>query len=850
MSEKTPIVSHEHAVNAPPDELQETIQKIKNELPKKPQVAEFIFNHLDCSSELKSLILGYVGSVTKVNEGKLEQLLHSDDFTLLVATFCYDKYGDEVDSLDLSEIQKRADGIQFQLTSIYEEYKTLVDEYEEREKLIYSGLTINGERFESLEINRLIVSLYAGAGYWQDPGAAIDFSAFSNEWQRLYQIIRNYDPLSTLGWRFKISQDIRGIIGNDDSNYKNEDDDALAVDLEKDENFDQKVEAVFDSLDAYFDIKNVDSRSIPMIIDLLFQAQELEKRSYDEGEGFDVYTTADEVDDFLHQDRDKGFKTMLELYVENRLKPRLQTVFERLKYDAMMEAWLNANPDYTDASEITLASDQLKKFIKESNRNRSVKSFYRDDKYSLTLCLTDNLYAEYIANDAFYVTERDVEGNYKPITIKALLESKGVGGDAVTNSGIAEYRSLMDLRVRASLKKEFGFNLLDLSFKEQYFFLNYLKRVTPPFVETMQRFTSLYGVNGMRTFLALERGDERLGDQVVAFGQYEEMAGAVFRYYSELLDTADRAEELVHTTANCEGEECQTLSAQVRENILKRAQKDLEQAVRADDPGQVAGQIETYVASAKAYVALLQEVGSGQIEARSASELSDTDKTRMHNLLQANYRVVYPGQENEAFKAAVAGSLLKSFDNPSTTFRILRDQNKIISYNRFDSLSDETGREITCFGSFNADPAYSGVGSIMLEATIKDQLKDGRPMMAHCDPTQTITKKYIEDGFLATGYYALAGKPSFEIWRSEDSSAQLKSKQKSIEDLLSLISQSGDVIVRLQSRNESYEELQQGKALTRYFTHEGRTYLAFETLPATLRSAFVLPQIQTEKKAA
>ncbi len=222
----------------------------------------------------------------------------------------------------------------------------------------------------------------------------------------------------------------------------------------------------------------------------------------------------------------------------------------------------------------------------------------------------------------------------------------------------------------------------------------------------------------------------------------------------------------------------------------------------------------------------------------------------MQNLMQANYRVAYPGPGNEAFKAAVAGSLRKSFDNPNTTFRILRDQGKIASYNRFDTVSDDTGRRVTYFGSFNADPAYSGVGGIMLETTIKDRLQDGLPMMAHCDPTQAITKKYIEDGFVATGYYSLAGKPSFEIWRSVDSSLQLESKQKSVEDLLTLLGRSENIFVRPQAEPESYQELQQGKALTRYFNHNGQTYLVFETLPTSLQALFVAPQIQTDKKAA
>ena len=436
-------------------------------------------------------------------------------------------------------------------------------------------------------------------------------------------------------------------------------------------------------------------------------------------------------------------------------------------------------------------------------------------------------------------------------TLKELVtEIKGDDSlSRVTDEDVLLFQHVHSGELAGKIEVRFGFALSDLSLKEQYFFLNYLKRVTPSSAELMNQFTSLYGVDGMRTFLSLERGDETLGDSIVAFGQHAEVAGVVFRYYSELLESADRAEKLVREVSNCEGDICIELGNQVRENILNRAQKDLEKAVRAHDPSEVAAQIENYVAAAKEYVALLQEVGTGKIESVSPEALTEEERVRMQELLRRNYDKAYPEPENNEFKAAVAGSLTKSFGNPNTTYRVLRDQGKIVSFNRFDTLRDYTGKEVSYFGSFNADPAYSGVGGIMLEETIKDQLENGRLMMAHCDPTQAITKKYIEDGFVATGLYSLAGKPSFEIWRSKDSIGQLESKKKSIEELLALTEDSGSVMVRQQSDAETYPELQKGMALTRYFTNHGKAYLVFEKLPDTLRGEFTPPQEELKKAA-
>jgi hypothetical protein len=414
-----------------------------------------------------------------------------------------------------------------------------------------------------------------------------------------------------------------------------------------------------------------------------------------------------------------------------------------------------------------------------------------------------------------------------------------------------DYEYLVSRPVREMIQREFAFSLQDLSLQEQLYFLNYLKKVSVADADMVKKFTSLYGVDGMRTFLSLERGDETLGDHIVAFGQHDEVAGTVFQYYGELLDSAERAESLVREVSDCEGAACTELATHVRKNILNRAQRDLETAVRAHDPSEIAAQIEQYVAGAKEYVALLQEVGAGDIETVPATELSPEDQERMQTLLRNNYDRAYPEPEHDEFKTAIVASLTKSFSNSETTFRILRDHGEIVSYNRFDTMQDSTGKAVSYFGSFNAHPAYSGVGSIMLEETIKDRLEDGRPMLAHCDPTQSITKKYIEDGFVATSFYELAQQPSFEIWRDTEMTEHFASKEQSIDELLALANDQANesIIVREATATETYLELQRGMGLTRYFTYQGNTYLVFETLPDVLRRKFTFQSAAQEEAA-
>lgn len=410
--------------------------------------------------------------------------------------------------------------------------------------------------------------------------------------------------------------------------------------------------------------------------------------------------------------------------------------------------------------------------------------------------------------------------------------------DTLTSEDVLLFQHVHSSELAEKIQTQFGFTLSDLSLKEQYFFLNYLKRIKTDSIPLINGFVTRYGIQGMRTFLSLERGDKNLGDQIIMFGQHPDIAGTVFTYYTELLDSAERAEILVRELSDCTGNVCIELTHQVRENIITRAQKDLEQAVRTNNPHEVANRIETYIAAAKEYVALLQEIGGGKIESISSKALSDGDRDKMQDILKRNYEKMYPESKDADFKAKVEKSLTTGFSNPDTVFKILRHQGKIVCFHRFDTVQESDGKEVTYFGSFNADPAYSGVGGIMLEETIQERLRDNKPMVAHCIPDQPITRKYIEDGFIATRLDELGGHSIFEIWRSEKSSQQIVSKQKTIDNLVSSQENTDAIIVREQSKIETYPELQHNMGLTRYFIHQGKTYLVFEILPIELQQQF------------
>lgn len=489
-------------------------------------------------------------------------------------------------------------------------------------------------------------------------------------------------------------------------------------------------------------------------------------------------------------------------------------------------------------------ADNTVLYIADSNYSNNHIGVFKDLVGQINYEVAGQYFARRVVADIPYELEMEADG---------LVDvGEQIGRDTyrelfVEPELLRDYLYLQRANMRETLEHDFGFNLKALSIKEQVFFLKHLQKTSVAEVDLFRAFIARYGVNGMRTFLSLEKGDKDLGDKIITFGQNEEEAKKVFSYYGELLNLADQAEQKVRISGLCEGEKCEELTLQVRENILKRAQKDLERAVTSSDTSEVEDLIKTYVAEAKVYVALVQEAGGGKIESVRATELSEDECGQMLALMQENYDRQYAEETDRAFKNAVRSSLVASFNNTSTVFRILREDERIVSFNRFDTHTGTDGRTMSYFGSFNADPVYSGVGSVMLERTIGEQLQRCDVMMAHCDPLAAITKKYIEDGFVAKETETVAGKFSFEIWRTRDVEEKLVSKQLTQEALVARADTPlGDdnILVRTVEARDQFHELDkdQGFLLTRYFTQAGVTYAVFEIAPSTLWQELTPPR--------
>ncbi|HMA78665.1 MAG TPA: hypothetical protein VKP88_06060 [Candidatus Paceibacterota bacterium] len=321
--------------------------------------------------------------------------------------------------------------------------------------------------------------------------------------------------------------------------------------------------------------------------------------------------------------------------------------------------------------------------------------------------------------------------------------------------------------------------------------------------------------------------------------------------FTALNDVADKAEDLVRSEApQLDEDQLKEMAEHVRTTLIAQAQKVVELAASATDERSLRQSLTSFTFDARAYVALLQSLGvermlSNPLREVASTELTEAQQQRMLSLLRENYQAMYPGEEYKEFRDAVESSLIKSFHNDLTKFYLLENDDEIVSFNRFDKIRDNSDRKILYFGSFNADSTYRGVGGEMLEKTIEKKMHNSDFIFAHCDPKMAISQKYIEDGFVATQTETVAGHFSFEIWRSGTVLENLKTKQMTKDDLVAKANISpgpeSDYFVREVEPSDRFDELDSGLAylLTRYFTYEVKTYVAFELNPAVSKE-FVL----------
>lgn len=153
----------------------------------------------------------------------------------------------------------------------------------------------------------------------------------------------------------------------------------------------------------------------------------------------------------------------------------------------------------------------------------------------------------------FELEENKSNNKIKPqqLTLDEVLKREGLPRELFSSAGyetmLKIYNLLIETPMRHKIENEFNIKLKEFSIREQIQFINFLSTKSSEEIERVKLFTEKYRGVGIKTFLAMEHGDDK-GEIILAVSE-SEYGGEVIGAFNELIqkgqeETAMAIEEL------------------------------------------------------------------------------------------------------------------------------------------------------------------------------------------------------------------------------------------------------------------------------------------------------------------
>lgn len=308
------------------------------------------------------------------------------------------------------------------------------------------------------------------------------------------------------------------------------------------------------------------------------------------------------------------------------------------------------------------------------------------------------------------------------------------------------------------IEREYDIDFSDLSLKEQYFFLNYLKETTVAETNHMQHFTRHFGAPALRTFLALEHEGQDYGDRIVAFGtEHEEKAAEVFESYSALLDEADTLESYIAEELDCDTVDCAEIVAVARGRVLDEAHQYLKTAVESNDKESVSRLEEKLIEARKLSAAFqaaiaaddvgtVEEFKSFRNEVVSGLDISPEQVQVLSEIYRKNYQNY--GYDEDSI-AELVTAFTKKLQDTQTRVYIRRVGDNVLAF----ALTTDHPEDGTSYASgLNANPELKGVkqGITTVGQIVVDNKERGLITTGEASPDNFRGYSQLDHGWVAT----------------------------------------------------------------------------------------------------
>lgn len=327
-----------------------------------------------------------------------------------------------------------------------------------------------------------------------------------------------------------------------------------------------------------------------------------------------------------------------------------------------------------------------------------------------------------------------------------------------TKEAQRDYLMFLDVYLFDGIERDYGFPIRELTMREQLWFVASLREYNREDEERVMNMTRKFGLDGARSFLSVEYGNE-VRQAIVDFAEKlpEDIVREIFSEYGKVVTVAQKEAEKFVGTFFEEGKEEPVDQPKLERELLSRSHAVLlkfAQFANGEniDFRKIREEIINTSADTILFASIFKAAFKGKkrvdfesirgvmLESIYSDDISNEDMQVMENILRANWA------DNPAGLEAAYDGFENGIDNPTTKWPILKKDGKILAFMRFDASEHSGKRPKKHAGSFNVHPAFRGsaIGMAMIYETMLIEAKQSI-MEFEADATAIVATAYIED---------------------------------------------------------------------------------------------------------
>ena len=317
--------------------------------------------------------------------------------------------------------------------------------------------------------------------------------------------------------------------------------------------------------------------------------------------------------------------------------------------------------------------------------------------------------------------------------------------------------TIMDLRVREHLEKDYGFSLADLTLREQASLLNTLASIDREEDNRQTDFMNTFGLPGAKSFLACEYGSE-LRSTILEIGEKmpEDQAEKIFTAYAEIASLAQETADELAKRFFTDPEEKTFNADKVRNELLARAKDLLVKARSEPDIDVLIASLERSRADVLLFKAMFknakranpemsfEDIKGVTVETLPIQGIEPDQKQKLLAIFEGNWK------KNPAECARFRAKLAQP--DAQLLFYLLKKDEAIVGFVSFEKNSAEAPNGVYA-DHFNVSSKFSGesIGQTFLELALNAEAET-ETLYAHADPSALVASHYVENGWVITGF--------------------------------------------------------------------------------------------------